>query len=157
MVHKKINLCVLLLGIGITANAQHATTASGGDASGSGGSTAYSIGQVAYTTQTSSTGTVNQGVQQTYAITVGVKEVELFNSITVFPNPVTDHLTLKIDGYADEKLTYQVFDMQGKLMESDEITGSETIIDMGQYSKATYFIKLMDKNNLIQSFKIIKK
>lgn len=43
-------LSILLLSIGITAQAQQATIASGGDAAGSGGTVAYSVGQVAYTT-----------------------------------------------------------------------------------------------------------
>ena len=49
MKHKKVKLSVLLLSLGLTAQAQQATTASGGNASGSGGTAAYSIGQVVYT------------------------------------------------------------------------------------------------------------
>lgn len=44
--------------------AQQANVTSGGDAKGSGGSSNYSVGQVVYTTNTGSTGTVAQGIQQ---------------------------------------------------------------------------------------------
>ena len=56
--------------------AQQATTASGGDASGSGGSVAHSVGQTVYTTNTGSNGSVAQGVEQPYeiSITTGLAE-----------------------------------------------------------------------------------
>jgi hypothetical protein len=69
-------------------NAQESINASGGDALGSGGSTAYSIGQVVYTINTSSSGTSEQGVQHAYEIySVGIKETEVNIFLSVFPNP----------------------------------------------------------------------
>ena len=64
MKNNKVILFLLLLGFGLTAQAQQATTATGGDATGSGGSAAYSVGQIVYTTHTGTTGSVAQGVQQ---------------------------------------------------------------------------------------------
>ena len=97
------------------AQAQESANASGGDATGSGGTAAYSVGQVVYTTNTGASGTVSQGVQQAYEIfTVGIKETELNISLSVFPNPTADNLTLQISDYNNEKLSYQLFDMQGK-------------------------------------------
>lgn len=58
MRHKKIKLCaVLLLGLGLTRlQAQEAIPASGGNATGNGGSASYSVGQVVYTTNTGTNG-----------------------------------------------------------------------------------------------------
>lgn len=71
MKNNKKTVALLLLGFGITtAQAQQATTATGGNASGSGGPVAYSVGQVVYTTNTSSNGSVAQGVQQPYEISI---------------------------------------------------------------------------------------
>ena len=74
--NKKLT-ALLLLGIGFNQGyAQQATTASGGDASGSGGSVAHSVGQTVYTTNTGSNGSVAQGVEQPYeiSITTGLAE-----------------------------------------------------------------------------------
>ena len=114
---------ILLLVTGLLwaglAQAQESANASGGDATGSGGTVAYSVGQVVYTTNTNATGTVSQGVQQAYEIfTVGIKETELNISLSVFPNPTADNLTLQISNYNNEKLSYQLLDMQGKLFRS---------------------------------------
>jgi len=158
MKHKKIKLSVLLLGIGITAQAQQATTASGGDASGSGGTVAYSVGQVVYTTNTDVSGTVSQGVQQPYEIfTVGIKETELNILLSVFPNPTAYNLTLQISDYNNEKLSYQLFDMQGKLLNNGQVTAQQVQINTANLPPATYFINVVNQENKkIRSFKIIK-
>lgn len=63
MKQKKIALCVLMLGIGISSHAQQSINSAGGDASGGSGSVAYSIGQTFYSSSSSSTGSIEQGVQ----------------------------------------------------------------------------------------------
>lgn len=140
------------------AQAQESANASGGDATGSGGTVAYSIGQVVYTTNTGSNGSVAQGVQHAYEIfTVGIKETALNISLTIFPNPTTENLTLQIGDYNNQKLSYQVFDMQGKLLNSGQITAEQTQINMNSLPVATYFINVVNQENKkVQSFKIIK-
>ena len=94
------------------AQAQQSANAAGGDATGSGGSVAYSIGQVVYTANTSPSGTVSQGVQQAYEIfLIGINETELNSSLSVFPNPILDNLTLQISDYNNEKLSFHLYDL----------------------------------------------
>ena len=140
------------------AQAQKSANASGGDATGTGGTVAYSVGQVVYTTNTSSTGSVAQGVQQSYVIsTVGINETALNISLTAFPNPTADNLTLQISDYNNEKLSYQLFDMQGKQLSNEQITAQQTQINMNSLPTATYFINVVNQENKKnQSFKIIK-
>ena len=159
MKHKKTitSVAFLLLGLG-GLHPQESVNASGGDATGSGGTIAYSIGQVVYTTHTGSTGSVAQGVQHAYEIfTVGIKETELSISLTAFPNPTMDNLTLQINDYNNEKLSYQLFDMQGKQLSSGQVTAQQTQIKMNSLPSATYFINLVNQENKkVQSFKIVK-
>ncbi len=61
----KITLVLLTVTVFILhVNAQESIVASGGDASGSGGSSSYSVGQVFYSNYTGSNGSEAQGVQQ---------------------------------------------------------------------------------------------
>jgi hypothetical protein len=159
MKHKKTitSVAFLLLGLG-GLHAQESPTASGGDATGSGGTVAYSVGQVVYTTNTDVSGTVSQGVQQAYEIfTLGIKETELNISLSVYPNPTADNLTLQILDYNNEKLLYQLFDMQGKLLNNGQVTANKTQINTASLPSATYFINVVNQENKkVQSFKIIK-
>jgi hypothetical protein len=140
------------------AQAQESANSAGGDATGSGGTVAYSVGQVVYTSNTGSSGTVVQGVQHAYEIfTVGIKETDLNISLTAFPNPSTENLTLQISDYKNEKLTYQLFDMQGKQLNSGQVTAQQTQINMNGLPSATYFINVVNQENKkFKSFKIIK-
>jgi hypothetical protein len=153
---------ILLLTAGLLwgdfTQAQESTNVSGGDVIGSGGSFAFSIGQVVYTTNTGSTGSVAQGVQHAFEIfTVGIKETELNFSLTAYPNPTTETLTLQISEYNDEKLAYQLFDMQGKQISNVQVTAQQTQINMNGLPSATYFIYIVNQENKkVQSFKIIK-
>jgi len=114
MGHKQLKLsAVLLLGLGLTGlQAQTNVNATGGNASGNGGSVSYSVGQVVYTTHKGSNGSVAQGVQQPYEISVaGIDEANGISlRVTVYPNPTTDYLTLEIDASASlsiQSVSYQ--------------------------------------------------
>ncbi len=102
MRHKRLKLGALLMfGFGLTVlHTQESIPASGGDVSGSGGSASYSIGQVFYSTHTGADGSVSEGVQQPYEISVVTSVVEAEGIdlvVSAFPNPVTDHLILRVD------------------------------------------------------------
>ena len=63
----KKKILYLLLLVSFTIQAQVATVSSGGNATGAGGSSSYSVGQVVYTINSGSTHTSTQGVQQAAA------------------------------------------------------------------------------------------
>ena len=153
---------ILLLASGLLwaslAQAQESANASGGDATGSGGTIAYSIGQVVYTTYTGSSGSVAQGVQQAYEIfAVDIEETTLSISLIAFPNPTADNLTLQISDFNKENLTYQFYDIGGKLLSNGQVTGQQTEINTSSLPPATYFINVLNQEDKkVQSFKIIK-
>jgi hypothetical protein len=157
MIHKKLNISILLLGLCLTAQAQQATTATGGNASGSGGTVAYSVGQIVYTTNTGTTGSVAQGVQQPYEIyALGIEDNSINLALTAYPNPPTNYLTLSV-GQADlSKMYFQLYDMVGKLIESRKIVSSTETIGMETLPNATYFLKVNNNSKEVKRFKIIK-
>jgi hypothetical protein len=146
-----------------TVTAQESVNATGGNASGSGGTVSYSVGQVFYTTNTGTNGSVAQGVQQTYDISV-VNSIDETTGISLqcsaYPNPTTDVLQLKVDTSTTlsiQSMTYQLYDMQGKLIFTKKLTDVETQIDMSNLVSGTYFLKITNNNNKeIKTFKIIK-
>ena len=142
-----------------SAYAQESVNASGGNATGSGGTISYSVGQVAYISNSSNTGSVAQGVQHAYEIfTLGVEETALNISLTAFPNPTMENLTLQISDFNNEKLSYQLYDMQGKQLIQGEVIANKTEINTSSLPPATYFINVVNQENkTVQSFKIVKK
>ncbi len=132
-------------------------SASGGDATGIGGSVAFSVGQIVYTTSTGTTGSVAQGVEQAYEIySVGIKETALNISLSIFPNPTSDFLTLKVEDYNNETLFFYLLDEQGKLILSEQIKNQNTQLSMSTLARGSYFINILQTNKKIQTFKVIK-
>jgi hypothetical protein len=152
-----IGFCVF--GYGIATQAQEAVSATGGNASGSGGTASYTVGQVAYTTNSSASGTITQGVQQPYEILVatGIAEAKGISlECIVYPNPTNDLVKLKIENYNLENLSYELYDINGKLLQDNKTEGTETIISMANLAPATYFLKVTDNTKEVKVFKIIK-
>ena len=151
-------IIIITLFFSVGLHAQESPTASGGDAIGTGGSSSYTVGQIIYTTDTGSNGSVAQGVQQPYEIStsVGIEVTEINLELVAYPNPTNNALTLYIGNYNNEKLTYQLYDMQGKLLDSKQVVNSSTNIGMKNLPKSTYLLSVLDNNALIKTFRIIK-
>jgi Secretion system C-terminal sorting domain len=141
-----------------STSAQQANVASGGNTTGTGGSLSYSIGQVAYTNQVGTNGSVNQGVQQPFEIfTLGNDDFpEITLLMTVYPNPTTSFINLNIQNYSTENMYYQLFDITGKQIQSQKITTTETQIQMENVASAVYLLNVIEENRLLKTFKIIK-
>jgi hypothetical protein len=147
--------------------AQEATPASGGSAFGSGGSVTYTVGQIVYTTNSDATGSVAQGVQHPYEISIEsaptqAQAVGITLQCAVFPNPVVDFLTLQILYFVDEKITCYLYDVNSKLLLTQVIDKKETLISMTNLAPATYYLKVVQMNKdlstlVTKTFKIIKK
>ena len=161
MLNKKVYVSLIVLSglVQTGLQAQSASTATGGNATGSGGTVSYSVGQTGYTTQTGTTGTVAQGVQQPYEISVvaGIEEAKAITlDCTAYPNPTTDFLRLKVLDYDTVNLTYQIYDSSGKQLVNRKVEGSETTISMQGLVRGSYFLKVTDNKQEIKTFKIIK-
>ena len=150
MRHKKLTLCalfLLVLGL-VSSQAQQAIPTSGGDATGSGGSSSYSVGQLFYNTLTGTNFSMAEGVQQAYEISVHIgleNTIGIQLSCKVFPNPTSDYLNLKIENYDITNLSYQLYDISGKLLANSKIIGNETKINMISLAPAVYFLRVLDK------------
>jgi hypothetical protein len=155
----KTLIAFCLFGSGTTMQAQNTIPASGGNISGGGGTVSYSVGQVVYTTNTGSNGSVAQGVQQPFEISVvtSVEEAKGISlEIVLYPNPATDFIILKIENCEIENLSYQLIDINGNLLLSNKVESNETNIAMSNRVSGTYFLNVTDNKKIIRTFKIIK-
>ena len=159
MKYKNVKLMTtLLLGIAMTSlQAQQSTTSAGGTTSGSNGSVSFVIGQVFYLNASGSNGSVTEGVLQPYEVSIitTLEEKKLLK-IKVYPVPTTDGVTLELQDEIAGKLSYNLFDISGKLLKSEQITSNETAIEMVNFAAGIYLLSVLDENKNAMSFKIIK-
>ncbi len=161
MKQKRLKLsALLLLGVGLTGlHAQESINTAGGDASDSGGSLSWSVGQIVCSTNTGTNGSLVEGVQQPFEISVvtAIDQAKGINLlVTAYPNPTTDYLTLEVEDFEISSLNFQMYDIQGKVLQSEKITGSRTSIVMSNLEPATYFVKVIQGDQEVKIFKIIK-
>ncbi len=160
MNHKLLKLVFVLLCLGLTGlQAQESINTAGGNVTGTGGSASYTLGQMVYATNSGKDGTIFQGIQQPYKI-LTVTEIEKAKliklSIKAYPNPTTDFLTLSIEEFDMSNLSYQLYDIQGRLLQRKKLTKTKTQINMSNYVSSYYFVKIIQSDKEVKTFKIIK-
>ncbi len=139
--------------------AQESVNASGSDASGIGGSVSYSIGQTVYVSKSSSNYNLIEGVQQPYEISIITSKPSTENidlTIEAYPNPTSNILTLRVTGILDVNFIYELYDVQGRILESGSITNEKTEISMEAKTSSMYYLNVKQKGETIKTFKIIK-
>lgn len=136
--------------------AQQNTLAAGADASSAEGSISYSIGQIDFSNVSSSSGSVNQGVQQPFEFFVSsVLEYGNENSFSIFPNPTNEILNIS-QSFFSEKIEMRLLDMSGRIVLSDQLNAPQHQIDLRILSQGVYNLTLIKNNQILTSFKVIK-
>nr|MBS0037311.1 T9SS type A sorting domain-containing protein [Saprospiraceae bacterium] len=149
----------LFLGFGtVQLQAQQAVVPAGGNASGNSGSVSYTVGQVFYQTIDGPSAYATEGVQQPYEIynLTSVENLELTLEVSIFPNPTSDYLIIELDESVDRSMNYAVFDVSGKQVDNQLLSGIRTAIPTAGLSSGTYFIAIFREGEKINTFKVVK-
>jgi hypothetical protein len=156
---KKITLLASLLFATQFMYSQETIPASGGDGTGTGGSSSYTVGQMVYTTNSGSGGTLSQGIQQSIEVfTLSNPELTTVNLTAVtYPNPTSDYVVLAISDAKLIDLSFTLYNLQGRVVSQGQVSQSATHIDMQILSAGTYVLKVNQNNQELKTFKIIKK
>lgn len=136
------------------AFSQSNVTSGGGDENGSGGSVSYSVGQIDYAHVDGANNSWNEGVQQPFEFyqVSGFEENDL--NVSIFPNPTEGKLVIRISNDNLNTL-FKVYDAAGKLILTDRLIASETIIDLESYATGVYSIQI-GTNEQFNTYKLVK-
>ena len=162
MKQQQILFTFLLLGITFLGYSQSAIVPVGGDAQSNSGSVSYTIGQIAVQTSTNTNGiAVGEGVQQPYEImTVGVDEYpQIVLNAVVYPNPTDNIAQLQLNGFEIPSggISANLYEGNGKLLQTLSVTEELTTFYIGQYATGTYYLELRDGKRALKTFKVIRK
>jgi hypothetical protein len=158
---RKIPCIFFLLGCCFAiVQGQQTIPSTGGNASGSGGSVSYTVGQILSSTISGTNGTVVQGVQQPFEISVvtairNTEEISL--KCSVYPNPTGGITKLVFESSDYENLRFRLFDISGMLLQDKKVESIETEISLENYPSSVYFLKVVKNNLEVKVFKIVKR
>ena len=137
--------------------AQVAVVPAGGD----GDQVAFSVGQAVAGLAVGETGSAEIGVQQTYSLLVsGLHEIPAMagTAITVYPNPTSSMLQIKVVSTIQGDVDYELFSVQGQLLESKRFDPKLPMeIDMTGYPQGTYTLRLLQNGQVGAGCQVIKK
>ena len=95
---------------------------------------------------------VETNLENTTFQTLSNSNHDLDASITVYPNPTKGNVNINCNNTIE---SVQLYDAQGRLLETDLINQTNTVIDISSKSNGVYFLKVLsDKGILVQ--KIVK-
>lgn len=158
---KAISFLWLVFCLAQPAHAQQAIVTTGGDLYTTSGSVAYSVGQVAFTSPANEVGSISQGVQQPFQLSiVGISELHWVSMFELYPNPANQNLYLHATGSEQTmKLSAfqaRIFDMLGNLVATQKLQDDVNMISVSALPTATYFIQIWQENTFIQSVSFSK-
>ena len=78
------------------------------------------------------------------------------SELSAYPNPTTTLLNLKIKDAVQKRFTYQVFSIDGKLIDQQKIFNDVTTISTSKFVKGAYLLQVKQNNSVIKTFRIIK-
>jgi len=160
MIKKRIS-GILFFILGLTVSyAQQSINTSGENGSGDGGSTSYSVGQPVFLVNTGASGSIAEGVQQPYEISVvsSVKRLDGKSlNLMAYPNPVVDRLILEVGSDIFNNLSYKLIGPTGSVLMNKDIIDPSTTIEMNDRGPAPYILIIYQKNRALKTFKVIKK
>ena len=129
---------------------------SGGDASSSSGSVAYSIGITHYTNIESPNTIISQGIQQSLEIEAKVPSESKLAHVMAYPNPTTNYIMVDLIDYKSEPAQFQIFSSSGVVLKTGSITTGSTKLAMQNFSSGAYFIRVNVLNKFEETLKIVK-
>jgi hypothetical protein len=101
-------------------------------------------------------GRINTTPPSQYLISSSGNNTGISDNIFVFPNPATDFVKLKTEGRRFVS-SYALFDLTGKLMESNVVNSMETIIPLTHIAPGTYILKMYLSSKETEIIKLIKR
>lgn len=155
---KKITLVVFILfSTHLVYAQQQAIITAGGEATGSGGTSSYSIGQLVLNNSNGS-GSVSGGIQQGFEFISSTLELSTIQlKLALYPNPITDYVILALTDASLKNLNYSLYDILARTISKGQINESNIRISMDHLEMGTYILKVYKNNNELKTFKIIKK
>jgi hypothetical protein len=85
---------------------------------------------------------------------IGEEEISSFNDLEVFPNPVSDILTVK-SSIENPVENVRIYNYQGQLLKEIKPMSAKVDIDFSNYSNQIYILEIQGKNGTIRK-KIVK-
>lgn len=150
-------VCLFISSISLQAQTSDNSVAGTSQTDSEGNQTAWTVGQLSSTTLNSNSGTLQQGIHDSFFEDLGgeVLHAALYFELKLYPNPATK--TIILESTTHQLLTgstYQLINMQGQIIRTGLIE-EHAELEVLSLKKGTYFLKIYSEQ-LAYTHKFIK-
>ena len=87
-------------------------------------------------------------------IGLSVNEIDFNKSISIFPNPSVDKLFINFQQIIDlQNTVISIYNIQGQLIQQQTITNAQTELNISQFAKGVYVVKIHnDRESIVSKF-----
>ena len=80
----------------------------------------------------------------------GIESVNTNEKLKIYPNPTSDKLSIDLSSFNDKEIVIDIIDLSGKLISTSTKIGGTTVdLEMSQFTKGLYHIRIHTENGLI--------
>lgn len=157
---RKLLLIALMCGanLGFAQSISPQVVATAGDYYSAGGvQLSWTTGESMIDTYIAGSNMLTQGFHQTQLTVTGIDQQNPTDlDVSIYPNPTSEQLVISIPKN-ESMLTMELFDLNGKLVLSEQISGIKTLVDLSSYASAFYMLRLRSEAiNYSSTYKIQK-
>jgi len=154
---RKRIIYLLLWAVWQCASAQSGVVATGANATGSGGSVSFSVGEIDYQNYVTVHGALYGGVQHPFEMTTGISATPLLaGDVMLCPNPAGEYTLLRLSDKVSAT-NYRLLNLCGQTIRREPVTGLLTVILLGEMPSGCYMLELYESAKVVKSLLFMKK
>lgn len=89
------------------------------------------------------------------ALINSVKKNIILTKVNLYPNPAKNNFKLEFESKPEGKLILNIIDVQGKLLETRNVSEKINYIDVSSFAKGSYFVKVNENEKTLYTGKIV--
>jgi hypothetical protein len=78
---------------------------------------------------------------------VGINEIDANNTLSIYPNPANDFITISLVAESAEATTIYIINALGEIVLTEQATSSNTTLNTSNLTNGIYFVKIESKNS----------
>lgn len=154
---KKIITLITLAFVAGTISAQELISTAGGHYSADTQSIDWSLGEVVIATFSEGDYVLTQGFHQSNVTVTPIDEIPGTDlHVTVYPNPTSDYVTVRLADPPSEGTGYGLYDFSGQRLFGGGLSDHETTLSFQTLDAGIYFLRIYTGRQAAGKFKIVK-
>jgi hypothetical protein len=137
------------------SNAQESINSTSGLAIGSGGTVAFTLGQICYKELNTPSGSISEGIQHAYEIyPLSSNNFVEAAKLKPFPNPTIGLLNIELNSLNEYQ--FRIVDVNGIPIINGILSSGANWVDLEKFNPGIYIIEVLNQQSSKQIFKVVK-